>query len=65
MGTTKLFEILKDNAVKELHQYMLIWKNQHWPQDWKSSDFHSNPKLERAMPQKMLNIVRQLPHFTY
>ena len=33
----KLFQILKDNAVKVLHSIrQQIWKTQQWPQDWKS-----------------------------
>ena len=33
---TKLFEILKDDAVKELCSIcQQIWKTQQWPQDWK------------------------------
>ena len=32
----KLFQILKDDAVKVLHSiYQQIWKTQQWPQDWK------------------------------
>ena len=32
----ELFKILKDNAIKVLHSIcQLIWKTQHWPQDWK------------------------------
>ena len=39
----KLFQILKDDAVKVLNLIcQQIWKIQQWPQDWKS--FHSNPK---------------------
>ena len=31
----KLFQILKDNAVKVLHSIcQQIWKTQQWPQDW-------------------------------
>ena len=31
----KLFQILKDDAVKVLHLiYQQIWKTQQWPQDW-------------------------------
>ena len=31
----KLFQILKDNAVKVLHSiFQQIWKTQQWPQDW-------------------------------
>ena len=32
----KLFQILKDDAVKVLHSIcQQIWKTQQWPQDWK------------------------------
>ena len=38
--TTELFQILKDNAVKELRLLcQQIWKTQQWPQDWKRSVF--------------------------
>ena len=41
----ELFQILKDDGVKVLHStYQQIWKTQQWPQDWKRSSFHSNPK---------------------
>ena len=37
---TKLFKILKDDAVKALHATcQQIWKTQQWPQDWKRSVF--------------------------
>ena len=37
---TKLFKILKDDAVKVLHSTrQQIWKTQQWPQDWKRSVF--------------------------
>ena len=36
----ELFQILKDDAVKELHSVcQQIWKTQQWPQDWKRSVF--------------------------
>ena len=36
----KLFQILRDDAVKVLHSICLqIWKTQQWPQDWKKSIF--------------------------
>ena len=36
----KLFQILKDDAVKVLHSIcQKIWKAQQWPQDWKRSVF--------------------------
>ena len=41
----ELFQILKDDAVKELHSIcQQIWKTQQWPQDWKSSVFIPIPK---------------------
>ena len=40
----KLFQILKDDAVKVLHSLcQQIWKTQQWPQDWKRSVFISIP----------------------
>ena len=41
----KLFQILKDDAVKELHSIcQQIWKTQQWPQDLKTSVFIPIPK---------------------
>ena len=41
----KLFQILKDDAVKVPHSIcQQIWKTEQWPQEWRSSNFHSNPK---------------------
>ena len=37
---SRLFQILKDDAVKVLHSVcQQIWKTQQWPQDWKRSVF--------------------------
>ena len=45
----KLFQILKDDAVKVLHSIcQQIWKTQQWPQDWKRSDFIPIPKKGNA-----------------
>ena len=45
----ELFQILKDDAVKELHSICQhIWKTQQWPQDWKRSVFIPNPKKGNA-----------------
>ena len=45
----KLFQILKDDAVKVLHSiWQQIWKTQQWPQDWKSSVFIPIPKKDNA-----------------
>ena len=36
----ELFQILKDDAVKELHLIcQKIWKTRQWPQDWKRAIF--------------------------
>jgi len=41
----KLFQILKDNAVKVLNSIChQIWNTQQWPQDWKRSVFIPIPK---------------------
>ena len=45
----ELFKILKDGAVKVLHQIcQQIWKTQQWPQDWKRSVFIPIPKKGNA-----------------
>ena len=45
----KLFQILKDYAVKVLHSMcQQIWKTQQWPQDWKRSVFIPIPKKGNA-----------------
>ena len=45
----ELFQILKDDALKELHSVCQeIWKTQQWPQDWKRSFFISIPKKGNA-----------------
>ena len=45
----KLFQILKDDAVKVLHSIcQQIWKTQQWPQDWKKSVFIPIPKKGNA-----------------
>ena len=45
----KLFQILKDDAVKVLHSIcQQIWETQQWPQDWKRSVFIPVPKKGNA-----------------
>ena len=45
----KLFQILKDDAVKVLPSICQhIWKTQQWPQDWKRSVFIPIPKKGNA-----------------
>ena len=47
--SVKLFQILKDDAMKVLHSiYQQIWKTEQWPQDWKRSAFISIPKKGNA-----------------
>ena len=50
----KLFQTLKDDAVKVLHSIcQQIWKTQQWPQDWKRSAFIPVPK--RGNPKECSN----------
>ena len=50
--SVKLFQILKDDAVKVLYSiFQQIWKTQQWPQDWKWSVFFSIPR--KAMPKNV------------
>ena len=45
----KLFQILKDDAVKVLHSIcQQFWKTPQWPQDWKRSVFTPIPKKGNA-----------------
>ena len=45
----KLFQILKDHAVKVLHSICQpIWKTQQWPQDWERSVLIPIPKKVNA-----------------
>ena len=45
----KLFQILKDDAVKVLHSIcQQIWKTQQWPQDWIRSVFIPIPRKDNA-----------------
>ena len=47
--SVELFQILKDNAVKELQSICRqIQKIQQWPQDWKRSVFIPIPKKGNA-----------------
>ena len=47
----KLFQILKDDAVKVLHSIcQQIWETQQWPQDWKRSVFIPIPKKGKSKP---------------
>ena len=51
----KLFQILKNDAVKVLHPIcQQIWKTQQWPQDWKRKIFIPIPKKKQC--QRMFKL---------
>ena len=58
----ELFQILKDDAVKELHSIcQQIWKTQQWPQDWKGQfSFQS----QKRQCQRMLKLPHDCTHLT-
>ena len=48
----ELFQIIKDDTVKELHSICRqIWKSQQWPQDWKRPVFIPIPKNVQTTAQ--------------
>ena len=50
--TAKLFQILKDDAVKVPHSIcQQIWKTQQWPRDWERSVFIPIPKNAQTIAQ--------------
>ena len=58
----KLFQILKDNAVKMLHSICnQIWKTQQWPQHWKRSVFIPIPKKDNAKESSNYCTVALIP----
>ena len=59
----KLFEILKDDAVKVLHSIsQQIWRTQQWPQDWKGSVFIPIPKEGNAKECSNYHMVVLISH---
>ena len=59
----KLFQILKDDAVKVLHSVcQQIWKAQQWPQDWKRSVFIPIPKKGNAKQCSYYCIIALISH---
>ena len=59
----KLFQILRDDAVKALHSiYQQIWKTQQWPQDWKRSVFIPIPKKGNAKECSNYRTVALISH---
>ena len=59
----KLFQILKDDAVKVLHSIcQQIWKTQQWPQDWKMSVFIPVPKKGNAKESSDYHTIALISH---
>ena len=59
----KLFQILKDDAMKVLQSiYQQIWKTQQWPQDWKRSVFIPISKKGNAKECSNYNTIALISH---
>ena len=59
----RLFQILKDDAVKVLHSIcQQIWKTQQWPQDWKTSVFIPFPKKGNAKECSNYHTIALISH---
>ena len=59
----KLFQILKDDAVKVLHSIcQQIWKTQQWPQGWKRSVFIPVAKKGNAKEGSNFSTIALISH---
>ena len=59
----KLFQILKDDALKVLHSIcQQIWKTQQWPQDWKRAVFIPIPKKGNAKECSNYHTIALISH---
>ena len=59
----KLFQILKDDAVKVMHSIcQKIWKTQQWPQDGKRSVFIPIPKNVNAKECSNFSTIALISH---
>ena len=59
----KLFQILKDDAVKVLHAIcQQIWKTEQWPQDWKRSVFIPISKKGNAKECSNYHTIALISH---
>ena len=59
----KLFQILKNDAVKVLHSIcQQIWKTQQWPQDWKRSVFIPVSKKGNAKECSNYHTIALISH---
>ena len=60
---SKVFQILKDDAMKGLHSIcQQIWKTQQWPRVWKRSLFIQNPKKVNAKECSNYHTVVLISH---
>ena len=61
--TAELFQILKKDAIKELHSIcQQIWKTQQWPQDWKRSLLNLVPKKGNAKECSNYHTIALISH---
>ena len=59
----KLFQIIKDDAVKVLHSIcQQIWKTQQWPQDWKGQFSFLIPKKGNAKESSNYHTIALISH---
>ena len=59
----KLYQILKDDAVKVLHSIcQQTWKTQQWPQDWERSVFILIPKKDNAKESSNYHTIALISH---
>ena len=59
----RLFQVLKDDAVKVMHSiYLQICKTQQWPQDWKRSVFIPIPKKGNAKECSNYHTTTRISH---
>ena len=59
----KVFQVLKDDAVKALHSiYQQIWKTQQWSQNWKRSVFIPIPKKSNAKECSNYRTIALISH---
>ena len=59
----KVFQILKDEAVKVLHSVcQQTWKTQQWPWDWKMSVFIPIPKKGNAKECSNYHTIALISH---
>ena len=66
MEPAKLFQILKDGAVKVLHSIcQQIWKTQQWPQDRKRSVFILIPKKGNAKECSNYRTIALISHASW